>query len=77
MAAGPGLDRARRELRPRGDIRGSRELGHVQVDFRDDDLGSAQPDSGDFVERSSTERRPFLKSRSPNEPMPKARATLR
>ena len=42
-ASGAGLDRARRELRPRDEVAGGRELGHVEADLGDDDLGGVGP----------------------------------
>jgi hypothetical protein len=48
--AGPGLDGARRQAGPRHQVCGGGELGHVQADLGDDDLGGEQTDTGDLVE---------------------------
>src|SRR5580658_264452 len=50
MGSWPRLDRARRELRPRHQVRSCRELGHVETDFGEDDLGGADADAGDLVQ---------------------------
>lgn len=45
-----GLDRRRVEFRPRHQMRGRLEPGHVQADLRDDDLCAASSDSGDLIQ---------------------------
>src|ERR1700681_3997587 len=47
---GPGLDGARAQLRPRHQVRGGGESGHVQPDLSDDHLGVVFAEAGDLVE---------------------------
>ena len=45
-----GLNRAGSELRPRIKVHGAQELGHVEADLGEDDLGSTWADAGDLVQ---------------------------
>jgi hypothetical protein len=46
----PGLDGAGRQLGPRHQVRRGGELGHVQADLGDGDLGGVYTDPGDLIE---------------------------
>jgi hypothetical protein len=45
-----GLDGARAQFRPRDQVPGGRELGHVQADLGKDVLRPGPADAGDFTE---------------------------
>ena len=49
-AAGPGLDGARGQLRPRHQVPGGGEPAHVQPDLGDDRLRAVAADAGDLIQ---------------------------
>jgi hypothetical protein len=46
----PGLDGARAQFRPRHQVAGGGEPGHVQADLGEDDLGAVSADAGDLIQ---------------------------